>query len=181
MSFKDTILGWINTSDDGFASNPDDAASKDEFDFTPADDNDSESNVTKPPVRQPAPKMSGFHKSADKSAATNVVNINNAKPVTASKPRVVFQKADKFDDVFRVADVLKDKRIVVLNLETCPDSVAQRVIDVLFGVAYADNGDFKKIANKAYVITPNNVSVTGELEDNSVDQSMFVDQPGDDF
>lgn len=173
MSFKDTILGWINTSDDGFASNPDDADSRDDFDFTPMGDNDN--NAPKEPVHQSSPKIAGFHKNSDKSSNSNVVNINNAKPVTASKPRVVFQKAEKFDDVFRVADVLKDKRIVVLNLETCPDSVAQRVIDVLFGVAYADDGDFKKIANKAYVITPNNVSVTGELEDAAAEQA------GDEF
>ncbi|MBR6702152.1 MAG: cell division protein SepF, partial [Clostridia bacterium] len=42
---------------------------------------------------------------------------------------------------------------------------AQRIIDVLYGVSYANDGDFKEIADRAYIITPNNVPVSGELGD----------------
>ena len=43
--------------------------------------------------------------------------------------------------------------------------VCERIIDVLYGVSYANDGDFKKIADRAYIITPNNVPVSGELGD----------------
>ena len=85
------------------------------------------------------------------------------KPVSQTKPRVVFQKIDRFAEVNKVADILKQKRIVVLNLESCLNEDAQRIIDVLYGVSYANDGEFKKIADRAYIITPNNVPVTGEL------------------
>ena len=81
------------------------------------------------------------------------------------KPHVVFRKIDRFEEVGEVADVLNDKRIVILNLETCPNDVSQRIIDFLYGVAYANHGDFKKVAGRAYIITPYNVPVSGELVD----------------
>ena len=69
------------------------------------------------------------------------------------------------EEVGEVADILNEKRIVILNLETCPNDVSQRIIDFLYGVAYANHGDFKKVAGRAYIITPYNVPVTGELLD----------------
>lgn len=87
------------------------------------------------------------------------------------RPHVVFKKLDRFEDVGGVADVLNEKRIVVLNLETCPPDISRRVIDFLYGVAYANSGEIKRIAGKAYVITPYNVPVTGELLDE-------MDNPG---
>ena len=64
-----------------------------------------------------------------------------------------------------VADILNEKRIVILNLETCPNDASQRIIDFLYGVAYANHGVFKKVAGRAYIITPYSVPVTGELLD----------------
>lgn len=151
MSFADKLRGIINVSDDNFTDS--DENYEDDFDFRPGQDPQ--------PTPQPAPKMQPFHSRNEKN---NVVSINTPK-ATAAKPGVVFQKIDSFSEVNKVADILKEKRIVCLNLESCPNNEAQRIIDVLYGVSYANNGDFKKIAGRAYVITPNDVSVTGELGD----------------
>ena len=148
MSFKDKWQSWINSTDDGYVETADDDYDE-SFDFRP----DAEEQA------QPV-KSSPFHSRQDKS---NVVSINGPKAAPASKPRVVFQQIDSFDEVTKVADILKEKRIVVLNLETCPNTDAQRIIDVLYGVSYANDGDFKKVAGRAYIITPTNVPVTGEL------------------
>ncbi len=150
MSFKDKWRTWINSTDDGYVDAADDDFDE-SFDFTPDG-----------PAEQPVGKTSSFHAGKDKGSS-NVVSINGPKPAASSKPRVVFQQIDSFDEVTKVADILKEKRIVVLNLETCPNSDAQRIIDVLYGVSYANDGDFKKVAGRAYIITPNNVPVTGEL------------------
>ena len=149
MNFKEKWQSWINSTDDGYV-NADEEEYDEEFDFSP--------NAAEEPA-QPA-KTSPFHSRQDRS---NVVSINGPKAAASTKPKVVFQQIDSFDDVTKVADILKEKRIVVLNLETCPLSDAQRIIDVLYGVSYANDGDFKKVAGRAYIITPNNVPVTGEL------------------
>ena len=92
-----------------------------------------------------------------------VVDIRSSVPAAAaasSKAHV-----DRYEDVGSVADVLNEKRIVILNLETCPNDATIRIIDFLSGVAYANNGDIKRVAGRAYIITPYNVPLTGELLD----------------
>jgi cell division inhibitor SepF len=147
MKAFDKIKNWINFSDDNYVEGADQDY-EDDFDFQPGEE-------AQP---QPTPKAQVFHT----KSSNNVVSINASKP-TSTKPRVVFQKIDSFNEVNKVADILKEKRIVVLNLETCPNDDAQRIIDVLYGVSYANDGEFKKVAGRAYIITPNNVPVTGEL------------------
>ncbi len=68
-------------------------------------------------------------------------------------------KPKTFESVPQIADHLLQKRTVVLNLEDADADTSRRIIDFLFGVAYSINGSLKKIATKAYVITPNNVDV----------------------
>lgn len=68
-------------------------------------------------------------------------------------------KPKTFESVPQIADHLLSKRTVVLNLEDADQDTARRIIDFLFGVAYSINGSLRKIATKAYVITPNNVDV----------------------
>lgn len=152
MSIIDKVKKWVDVTEE------EPEVIGDDFDYAP--DMSAPEPEEQPEVR---PQKSAFTRAKDRNS--NVVNINSGKPVTSSKPRVVFQKIDRFADVNKVADILKTMRIVVLNLETCPNDEAQRIIDVLYGVSYANDGDFKKIADRAYIITPNNVPVTGELGD----------------
>lgn len=97
---------------------------------------------------------------ADREAGGRVVDIH-----AGNRSQVVFKKLDKFDDAGAVADVLNEKKIVILNLETCPNDVSRRVLDFLYGVAYANNGEIKRVAGRAYIITPYNVPVSGEMLD----------------
>ena len=105
-----------------------------------------------------------------------VVDIRSSVPAVAaasSKAHVVFKKLDRYEDVGSVADVLNEKRIVILNLETCPNDVTVRIIDFLSGVAYANRGKIKRVATNTYIIIPSNVDLTGddlldELENSGV-------------
>ena len=156
MNLKEKLKAFINVTDDDYIDSA-------ESDY--ADDVDFE------PVKASAPETKPQQSSrsrADKASAAsnnNVVNINSSKAAAQPKPHVVFRKIDRFEEVGEVADVLNDKRIVILNLETCPNDLSQRIIDFLYGVAYANHGDFKKVAGRAYIITPYNVPVSGELLD----------------
>ncbi len=159
MSFIEKFKKFINVTDDDYVDGAEEGY-EDEFDFAPQ----------QPTQSQPQQSSS---RGGDKSGS-NVVNIGSGKsnPGQASKPHVVFQKIDRFEEVGEVADILNEKRIVILNLETCPNDVSQRIIDFLYGVAYANHGDFKKIAGRAYIITPYNVPVSGELVD-EISGAMF--------
>lgn len=84
-----------------------------------------------------------------------------AASVPSSQLQVVLVKPEKFDDASGIADSLNAKKTVVLNLEATSKEVSRRLVDFLSGVAYANNGQIKKIANSTFIITPYNVDVSG--------------------
>ena len=89
-----------------------------------------------------------------------VVNIH-----ATAQLQVVLVKPERFDDASTIADHLNAKRTVVLNLESSNKDVARRILDFLSGVAYANDGQIKKVANCTYIITPYNVGFMGDLLD----------------
>ena len=71
-------------------------------------------------------------------------------------------KPTDYASVTQIADNLLARRTVVLNLEATNKDTARRLIDFLSGVAYSIQGQLKRVANNTFVITPNNVDVSGE-------------------
>ncbi|MDD5946936.1 MAG: cell division protein SepF [Oscillospiraceae bacterium] len=99
---------------------------------------------------------------------SKVVNIQ-----ATAQLQVVLVKPEVYSDAKQIADHLIAKRTVVLNLETADASNKRRIIDFLVGVAYANGGSLKPVANLTYIITPYNVGFIGEdlvneLESNGV-------------
>ncbi len=82
-------------------------------------------------------------------------------------------KPERFDDASSVADHLNAKRTVVLNLESANKDVSRRMIDFLSGVAYANNGQIKRVANSTFIITPYNVDIMGDLLDELESSGVF--------
>ena len=102
------------------------------------------------------------------TSGSKVVNIH-----TTAQMQVVLVKPDRFDNVSDIAEHLRSKHAVVLNLEATNKDVARRLVDFLSGCAYALDGKIKKIAISTYIITPYNVDFVGdnlmdELENNGV-------------
>ena len=106
---------------------------------------------------------------ADTSQRRNkVVNIN-----ATTQLQVVLVKPERFDDASAVADHLNAKRTVVLNLESTNKEVSRRLVDFLSGVAYANNGQIKRVANSTFIITPYNVDIMGDLLDELESSGVF--------
>ena len=89
-----------------------------------------------------------------------MVNIN-----ATTQLQVVLVKPERFDDAAAIADQLNAKRTVVLNLESTNKEVSRRMIDFLSGVAYANNGQIKRVASSTFIITPYNVDIIGDVRD----------------
>lgn len=87
-----------------------------------------------------------------------VVNIH-----TTTQLQVVLVKPDRFEQASEIADHLREKRTVVLNLESTQKDISRRLLDFLSGVAYAHEGKIKKVAISTYIITPYNVDILGDL------------------
>lgn len=97
-----------------------------------------------------------------------VVNIN-----ATTQLQVVLVKPERFDDASAVADHLNARRTVVLNLESTNKEVSRRLVDFLSGVAYANNGQIKRVANNTFIITPYNVDIVGDILDELESSGVF--------
>lgn len=87
-------------------------------------------------------------------------------------------KPESFESVNQIADHLLNRRTVVLNLEETDRETSRRLIDFLTGVAYSIKGTIKRVAKHTFVITPNNVGVSGvPLQENQPRQPQ---QPEED-
>ena len=71
-------------------------------------------------------------------------------------------KPDNLENVTQIANHLLERKTVLLNLEDTSRETSRRLLDFLNGVAYAINGKLKRVAKFTYVVTPNNVEVSGE-------------------
>ena len=103
-----------------------------------------------------------------KQHSNKVVNIN-----ATTQLQVVLVKPERFEDASTIADQLNAKRTVVLNLESTGKEVSRRLIDFLSGVAYANNGQIKRVANSTFIITPYNVDIMGDLIDELENNGVF--------
>lgn len=106
---------------------------------------------------QPAPVAAQETSVRPQRRGKQVLSIN-----ATTKLAVVLVKADQFNNVADIADHLKDRMTVVLNLETTDKDVSKRMLDFLSGVTYAIEGKIKRVASDTYLITPIDVEIVGD-------------------
>ena len=105
----------------------------------------------------------------DDRRSSKVVNIH----ATAAL-KVVLVKPERFENASEIADHLREKRTVVLNLESTNKDVARRLLDFLSGVAYAGEGKIKKVSANTYIITPYSVDIMGDLIDELESSGLYL-------
>ena len=118
--------------------------------------------------RNAEPAYSGSAMEESERRSNKVVNIR-----AATQLQVVLVKPEKFEDASAIADHLREKRTVVLNLESTNKEIARRLLDFLSGVAYANEGKIKKVAISTYIITPYNVDILGDLIDELENNGLY--------
>ncbi len=105
---------------------------------------------------------------APERRSNKVVNIH-----TTTQLQVVLVKPDRFENASEIADHLREKRTVVLNMEQTSKEVSRRILDFLAGAAYAQEGKVKKVALSTYIITPYNVDILGDLIDELENNGLY--------
>ncbi|MBQ4339062.1 MAG: cell division protein SepF [Clostridia bacterium] len=150
MKFMDKIKNYINVTDSDY----DDLG---DFDVEEIPANEEHYTAQ--------PKAAKKSRKAEQDASANVVDFKSGSRPAArgfNESQVVVKRVKGMNEIGSVIEALKSGLIVVLNLEDCDDDIDQRIIDCIFGANYALGGDFKSIADKAYVITPRNVAVSDD-------------------
>ena len=131
------------------------------------DDYDVEFDEQESPFLDDRSRMERDRSPVD-SRRGKVVNIH-----ATTQLKVVLVKPERFETASEIADHLKEKRTVVMNLESTHKDIARRLVDFLSGCAYALDGKIKKIAISTYLITPYNVDVVGDLVEELENNGMY--------
>ena len=140
----------------------------------PYDDEDydyenEEEFPTQRPGREPAFEDRKEDRRGSEDRRSKVVNIH-----ATTQLKVVLVKPERFEIASEIADHLREKRTVVLNLESTNKDIARRLIDFLSGVAYAGDGKIKKVSANTYIITPYSVDLMGDLIDELESSGLYL-------
>ena len=102
------------------------------------------------------------------------------RPVGSSRPnrgngdvRVHFVAPKNFNDAQDVADKFKDAVPVILNLQGADSDLSKRLIDFASGLTYALDGGMQRIADKVFLLTPQNVEVSAEQRAELIEKGFF--------
>ncbi len=77
--------------------------------------------------------------------------------------KLVLLEPRAYSEAQQIADELKGRNTVVVNLKRVTSDQAKRIIDFLSGTIYAIGGDLQKVGGGIFLCTPNNVKVNGKI------------------
>jgi cell division inhibitor SepF len=101
-----------------------------------------------------------YFESRRDSKVVNITSPNQMQVVLVEPSRV-----ENADNMREIADHLMAKRTVVLNLEKADKETIDHLLFFMGGVAYAVQGNMKRVAQNTYIVMPHNVNMEGELRD----------------
>jgi cell division inhibitor SepF len=78
-----------------------------------------------------------------------------------------------FNDAQQIADRFKDGVPVILNLQGTDTELSKRLIDFASGLTYALDGGMQRVADKVFLLTPRNVSVSAEERARLLERDFF--------
>ncbi|MDD4509994.1 MAG: cell division protein SepF [Oscillospiraceae bacterium] len=142
----------------------------------PYEDEDEEDVEDFQPVSKTAARPAHVGSAPEARRSSGPVDDRHNKVVNihaTTQLQVVLVKPDRFENAAEIADHLREKRTVVLNLESTHKDIARRLVDFSSGVAYANGGKIKKVAVSTYIITPYNVDILGDLIDELENNGLY--------
>lgn len=113
-----------------------------------------------------APALDGFEEKQPRP----VFSKREPRPQTSysapaqekQKMKLKFVRPEQFDEAAEIADSLRARQAVLMNLEMTETETARRLLDFLSGAAYALGGRVMRVSAQAYIIAPTNVDLVGD-------------------
>ncbi|GLI08378.1 cell division protein SepF [Paenibacillus tyrfis] len=90
----------------------------------------------------------------------NIVSIHSQKNV-----RVILNEPRSYEETQEIADHLRSRRPVVVNLHRVRPDQATRIVDFLSGTVYALSGSISKIGPNIFLCTPDTVEIHGSISE----------------
>ena len=81
--------------------------------------------------------------------------------------KMILLEPRAYSEAQQIADHLKMRNTVVVNLKRVTSDQAKRIVDFLAGTIYAIGGDLQKIGGGIFLCTPNNINIQGKITDDT--------------
>jgi cell division inhibitor SepF len=91
----------------------------------------------------------------------NVVSLQSVQ----KSSKVILIEPRVYAEAQEIADHLKSRRAVIVNLQRIEHDQAKRIVDFLSGTVYAIGGDIQKVGSSIFLCTPDNVEISGNISE----------------
>lgn len=136
---------------------------KDQFkNFMGVNDVEDDDFVTEEDIREAG---QSFERSSYSSGRGARRESNIMSMAAAGSMKLVVIEPKSFEEAPKLVDSLKERKPVIINLESLDQEVARKIFDFLSGATYALNGNIQKIANNIFVFAPDNVDISADDRD----------------
>ncbi|WP_426447674.1 cell division protein SepF [Paenibacillus sp. S-38] len=121
---------------------------------------DEEEIVERERIVEPQEEIETPVQEPRKSNKGNIVSIHSQKNV-----RVILHEPRSYEETQEIADHLRSRRPVVVNLQRIRSDQATRIVDFISGTVYALNGSISKIGPNIFLCTPDTVEIHGSISE----------------
>jgi cell division inhibitor SepF len=99
---------------------------------------------------------------------SKVIPMNTA----ISSSKMVITQPNCYEDVQEIGDYLKNRKSVIVNLESVSKEDARRILDFMSGATFIVEGTIQKVSNLIYLMTPRNVEIQNDVERSQYKQKL---------
>lgn len=125
---------------------------------------EEEEIVTRDPIVEEDEVMD-LH-AAEQRRKGNVVSIHSQK-----QTRLILSEPRTYDEAQELADHLRNRKPIIVNLQRVRSDHASKIVDFLSGTVYALNGSIAKLGTDIFVCTPDHIEIQGTISE------MLEDDP----
>lgn len=125
-------------------------------------------------------KFKNFLSGKDDNVNDSDEEYYNEEVATDSENKMILLEPRAYSESQQIADYLKNRSAVVVNLKRVTPDQAKRIVDFLSGTLYAIGGDLQKLGGGIFLCTPNNINVEGKISDENAPKATKSKKATDD-
>lgn len=110
-------------------------------------------------------KFKNFLSGKEENINENDEEYYNEEATIDSENKMILLEPRAYSESQQIADYLKNRSAVVVNLKRVTPDQAKRIVDFLSGTLYAIGGDLQKLGGGIFLCTPKNINVEGKISD----------------
>ena len=111
-----------------------------------------------------------FQDKEETHASDEYYDIKSTEIIEEGGSKMILLEPRAYSEAQQIADHLKKRNTVVVNLKRVTADQAKRIMDFLSGTIYAIKGNIQKIGSGIFLCTPNNIDVQGKITDENAEK-----------